>query len=127
MNREYFDILEKLGPPLWWDDQAVPRYKPFHPNLCGIYDNEVALCVIKCQSCGQEFRVAFAWYRLSGEPSLTHILQQTGELYYRDPPNNDCCASGPTMTSEFKEVLEFWIRNCPTGWVKVEPPIKIEI
>lgn len=63
MHQSYPDLLERISdPPKWWDEHGVPRYQEHHPNLCpDIYADEVALLVIACQCCGQEFRVQMSW------------------------------------------------------------------
>ena len=33
MLRDYFDIRSRLGEPLWFDDNGVPRYVPFTPGM----------------------------------------------------------------------------------------------
>lgn len=43
MHPDYRDIRDQLGPPRWWDARGVPRYAPFSPDLCGAYNDYVAL------------------------------------------------------------------------------------
>lgn len=125
MNRSYSDITSRLGEPLWWDEQAVPRYEPFHPCHCGIYDVEVVLARISCQACKRDFTVAFTRTHMDVMGPVNGSLASqmaAGALSYGDPPNIDCCAAGPTMSSDFKEVLEHWVLKSPTGlWARVIP------
>ena len=45
MFTEYNDILKKIAePPLWWDENRVPRYVEFAPQyIADIYSDEAAL------------------------------------------------------------------------------------
>lgn len=48
----YHDIMSKLGCPLWFDENAVPRYCEFHPHyLANIYADEAVLLHVGCQVC----------------------------------------------------------------------------
>ncbi len=111
MNHHYRDITDKLGPPLWWDEYAVPRYCDFAPTeVAYIYAGEAVLLLIECQSCGSEFRVAMTCNELHGSPSLATLIR-SDEIHYGDPPNAECCAAGPTMNSVPKRVLEYWTND----------------
>lgn len=112
MHCAYTDITSKLGDPIWWDENAVPRYCPFSPEAAAnIYAREVALVEIQCQMCGHQFPVAFSWSSLETlhnvqiPPISERIIKK--ELCYRDPPNY-CCNSGACTTSVPLRVLEFW-------------------
>jgi hypothetical protein len=111
MNHHYKDIRDKLGPPRWFDEAAVPRYCEFSPHVThNIYAREVALVKIACQSCGHIFQVAMSWpsnFLLQPEDSLEKRVEESS-LWYVDPPNVECCPAGPTMTSITHRVLQFW-------------------
>jgi hypothetical protein len=112
MYNHYRDILERIDePPKWFDEFGVPRYVAFSPeHLANFSAAEAALAEISCQSCGRRFRVALTdafpakGLALSDEIRLRRI-------HYGDPPNLDCCGSGPTMNSVMHEVIEYWFRN----------------
>jgi hypothetical protein len=111
MLPDYADIVTRLGDPLWWDRNGVPRYEPFHPHHCGVYAKYVALLLVTCQNCRREFKVASEWPKefIRGEvelPSPTSI----GSFHYGDPPRHDWekCLVGDTENSEPRRVLEFW-------------------
>lgn len=123
MLRDYSDIKSRLGEPLWYDDNGVPRYEEFKPDMCGVYDDQVVLLEIGCQDCGRKFKVVNCWDKLREifrdrinrhlanpiEPLPTKV----GPNYYHygDPPNHGCV--GDTMNSEPIRVLEFWHKeNC---------------
>lgn len=129
MLRDYQDILDRAGMPLWWDDNGAPRYEPFHPRLCGVYDRYVALLRVECQNCGHEYDVASAvdghglTYKPAGEingekvylPAFADVKLPTvehgiGSFHYGDPPPQ-CCGSGATMNSVPRKVLQFWRRD----------------
>lgn len=130
MHCDYKDIIDKLGKPLWWDENAVPRYCEFAPDLvANIYAKQVALLEIACQHCGYRFNVAMSSRLLDqvkGWPSLAECVVNK-RIYYGDPPNYGCCAPGPTMTSDSLEVLEFWTRDYITFERKPEFEISLEI
>ena len=132
MNQAYDDIRDRIdAPPLWFDEAAVPRYAPFHPQrLSCIYGREAALVEIACQSCGHRFHVAFCRSRMDdvqdhqkGRERRTlsqSILEKT--IHYGDPPNVDCCPAGPTMNSDPLRVIEYWLRDDTTSheWARVK-------
>lgn len=128
MNHHYRDIRDKAGEPLWWDENAVPRYCEFGPReTANIYAREAALVLIRCQDCGAEFKVAFSY---SPWPDREKISDQikTDVIHYGDPPNADCCPAGPTMNSVPVRVLEFWTQTdlVTDGWRRV-PDLEREI
>lgn len=115
MNREYKDIIDRLGPPFWWDDQICPRYAEFHPNLCGVYDDQVALLLIECQFCREKFRMAKSWskYDYCLMPGNRWELEPSPHrdkdwYYVGDPPRHEC--TGDTMSSDTIKILRFWRR-----------------
>ena|SRR3990167_6240916 len=102
MKARYSDILSRVQEdPKWYDGYGVPRFDDFHPELCpDIYSHHVALVLIACQSCSQEFEVEMhaSWF-----DSLNfHIL------HYGDPPIHDCV--GDTMNCEDLAVLQAWLK-----------------
>lgn len=118
MNRSYLDITSCLGEPRWWDDQAVPRYQSFAPDLCGIYDEAVSLLEIRCQRCGRSFTVASAWDPTTellwgGRARIEPTSTDGGWLHYGDPPNHGCV--GDTMNAIILRVLQYWERGTAEG------------
>lgn len=121
MNHSYEDIISRIaGPPLWWDEHAVPRYCEFSPNVtANIYAIECVLLLIACQSCETEFHVCMsqsAWQtHESGRALASYIADD--EIHYGDPPNAcpDSCA-GSTMNSVPLRVEQYWIRE--HEWVR---------
>ena len=117
MNHDYSCIRSRIPTePLWFDEHAVPRYDPFKPEeVANIYAREVAFVLIECQSCKREFHVAISGTLGELTPEVT-----SGDLQYGDPPNVDCCASGLSMSSIARRVLEFWRKNPYYGdWFRV--------
>lgn len=114
MKQEYDDITSRLGDPLWWDENGVPRYEPFSPrHNANIYADECALVEIACQACGHCFMVGLSSGPL-GSPLHRRILDHA--VHYGDPPNYGCCGSGPTMNSEPVKVVEYWRREHVGEW-----------
>jgi len=121
MRPSYKDIRSRIAEsPNWYDDHGVPRYGDFTPtNAANLYASEAVLAEIKCQGCGQLYRVSFSYN--VGEtidpvrPLAQHI--RAGQLDYGDPPNA-CCHVGATMSSIPIRVLEYWSFSFPPngGW-----------
>lgn len=124
MNNPYLDIRRDRPPPIWWDEHAVPRYCLFRPTeVANTYATGCALLLIECQGCGEQFMVAAS---ASDYRELEDAIRLR-ELGWGDPPNVDCCAAGPTMTSVPKRVLSFWRKPAPSfGWERV-PELEVEI
>lgn len=126
----YLDIIEKAGSPLWYDENGVPRYVEFHPNLCVMTSAEEAFLVeVVCQGCGTVFRVALTWKNeercIAGHvlPPPDRLTKTGGSgLHYGDPPNVGCCVAGPTMSSDFHRIIEAWVRSGGqySQWIKLE-------
>ncbi|MEY9533063.1 hypothetical protein [Sinorhizobium fredii] len=111
MKPVYDDILSRIDiPPIWFDENAVPRYCEFAPSeAASIYVSEVALAEITCQGCGHLFRVAFSYVNMGSKSIAEAIRAKT--LDYGDPPNIRCCLGGPTMSSEPRRLVEYWHRH----------------
>jgi hypothetical protein len=134
MYQPYIDILKRLGAPLWWDENGVPRYEDFAPRDCAnIYAEFAALLEIRCQGCDRLFPVASTWgisdaiianrlddvvWDAEGKnPTPKHGLPKEGSagaFGYGDAPWHDYdggfngqCA-GTTMTTATVRVLQFW-------------------
>jgi hypothetical protein len=119
MNHHYKDIRDRIAePPQWFDENAVPRYCPFAPNeTANIYAQQIVLLRIRCQNCGRPFDVCMSWCEtdtILGR-AVSSLEEQVRErvIHYGDPPNTECCPSGPTMNSEPDRVLQFWRH---AGW-----------
>ena len=115
MNNTYDDIRSRIPePPTWWDENAVPRYGEFdHTKMADIYARTRALIRISCQNCGHQFDVARSWSYDSPK------VKDAPFLHYGDPPNIQCCSSGPTMSSNSLRVLQLWQREVGHRWVRV--------
>lgn len=125
MLPDYRDIRRRLGEPIWFDARGVPRYDPFHPDLCDVYASHVALLEIACRACGERFLVAveadrhMTLARAGREPALPSRGDPGSFGYLGDAPwHGD--ARGPcegvTMTGESVRVVEFWRRGESVGW-----------
>lgn len=134
MHRDYKDIRKRIPtPPLWFDEHAVPRYEPFAPAwIANIYAEECVLLRIHCQSCDAVFDVCLSTspmdkirFQMTYGNAWVSLAAQAAqrELEYGDPPNVECCASGPVMSSVAIRVLEFWRRG--DGWQRV-PELEID-
>lgn len=110
----YRDIIARCGPPLWWDEHAVPRYVEFQPHECSdIYAQACCLMLIQCQGCEAEFKVCISegpYDKMRNGFSLEQLVQKE-VIHFGDPPNTDCCPAGATMNSEPVRILEFWDRT----------------
>jgi hypothetical protein len=118
MKAPYCDIVDRLGDPIWWDENGTPRYCEFYPgHLSCIYAREAILFCVACQACGKTFAVAMSSGPFSGVGLLAKITDHG--IHYGDPPNAGCCAAGPTMNSEPQYVISAWRRNIPGDWERV--------
>lgn len=117
MNHNYDDIRSRIAEePTWFDEHAVPRYGAFEPgNVADIYADEAILVEITCQGCGHKFAVAFSKGMLNRDDRPLSRCIAVKDVHYGDPPNIGCCASGPTMNSEPRRVLEYWFRHVPSS------------
>ena len=129
MHTSYEDIMSRIPEePIWFDEHAVPRYIPFAPReAANIYARFVALLLIACQGCGREFRVAMSQSsmgRYGGFDRDGALIQHpamddafaSGNVGWGDPPNVSCCGAGPSMSSEARQVLEFWESARSLDW-----------
>lgn len=126
MHTRYSDILSRIAAdPLWWDENAVPRFDPFSPNLmANIYAEEAALVRVECQSCRTPFEVAFSHARQSTSipedwpedtPLAISELISRRSLEFGDPPNTGCCEAGASMSSVPVRVLQYWFKPIIRG------------
>lgn len=141
MYQPYMDIIERLGRPLWWDENGVPRHVPFAPHLCAdIYADMAALLVISCQGCNERIEVSSTWSKMkviteaiarkeaidtrvryddSGRstPISMPAPGDPSPFGYGDAPwhgyNGDmkCQCAGTTMTTSVAAIIEFWERH----------------
>lgn len=144
MNNSYMDIRSRIpAEPIWFDENAVPRYCEFSPEkVSDIYSDRVALVLISCQGCNHQFMVAFS----SSLGTRIEFLMRAGyvgkeienldndilwkdiqnrRLHYGDPPNINCCAAGPTMNCIDHRVLEAWQKE-NFKWVR-KPEFEVPI
>jgi len=133
----YQDLRERLGEPLWHDQNGVPRYAPFEPDLLGIYDTWACLFVVQCQACRRQFDCATG-YDLTGD--ISWILRSSKEeledgfalrddanammerfMAWGDAPwhDDDNQCAGTTMTTYIVDIKELWHRS-DREWQRVE-------
>lgn len=125
MKPSYPDIVE-LGDaagigPEWFDEHGVPRFRPFHPSLLGVYDTFAVLARVRCQEarCRRQMLVGVGWDRIDLRAVLAgkqpdDCVRSLGRLAsgfdYGDPPRHDCPGAGETMGSDLDRLLEVWER-----------------
>lgn len=127
MNASYADIIDRIyEPPLWWDENAVPRYSIFTPHeASNIYADEVVLLRIRCQACHREFDVCMSKGHLDSGHPLAYLIRDSS-IHYGDPPNIGCCDVGLAMNSEPLQVLQYW-KQLDNDFVRLpELEVKIE-
>lgn len=132
MHNNYADIraLTDQAPP-WFDEHAVPRYVPFHPDHCAnIYAREVVLLEIACQDCHKRYTVAMTWDSMDCAYGRARLSERVadGSLHYGDPPNacGDDCMAGASMNCIDLRVLEFWNHPTPFEWVR-RPELEVAL
>lgn len=106
MKQNYYDIIEKLGEPLWYDNFGVPRYADFKPEMAGIYSKYVALLEVKCQCCQKVYRVASVVTEFASRVKLP-IEKDIGSFAYGDPPHCGECKCPATNAVPVK-ILQLW-------------------
>lgn len=126
MHHFYKDIVERAGKPDWYDENEVPRYGKFKPDMVpDIYADQAVLMRIGCQGCQLEFKVAlsfkqFGFIRLA-DGSIAHHdgtinKSNRNQIHYGDPPSHiDTDHGGSTMNCIDREIIEFWERSKRKG------------
>lgn len=138
MLPDYDDIRELIDrPPDWFDKYGVPRYKPFSPDMLGIYDDFALLVLIQCQSCTQFMKVGSGWshydqyryFRMGDDLPEPWTLRDLAEGYhYGDPPRHGCPGAGETMGCIEIKIQEAWTRDRKKReWVRDAGVEKIDI
>lgn len=135
----YQDLREKLGAPHWIDQHGVPRYKPFHPDLLGIYDRWAVMFEVECQACRKRFRCAGGVSRLhivrtplekvkvitieTIEQALDHLVSW-GDAPWHDADGDEAGFSsqcvGTTMTTAIPVIVEVWHYDAIGEWSLVD-------
>jgi hypothetical protein len=117
----YSDILD-LAPtrPLWWDEQAVPRFCQFAPDkVSNFYAREAALLLVRCQfGPAHCFVVAVSVPQQEGTTLADEI--RAGTIHYGDPPRIAECGDGDANSIAIR-VLQYWRYICeprPARWVR---------
>ena len=122
----YSDIRSRIKEePLWVDDNGVPRYDKFNPDLVSsIYAEEAILLSIECQDCGQKFLVGMCWSQMNRifNPHSASFTERIKEylkerdkkdlwfpVHYGDPPSHGCV--GDTMNCIDIAIMEFWLKE----------------
>ncbi len=124
MKTSFEDIKNLTNKePVWYDKHGCPRFCEFSPKLVpNVYATCALLMKISCQRCGKIFKVSLN-YGAGATPfeSLKRYKDKRskGRLFpvqYCDPPNHDC-PTGNVMSSNSKEILEFWMKE-NGNWVR---------
>jgi hypothetical protein len=136
MLHHYSDIRDRLDEPQWWDESGVPRYCDFAVNrTADIYCREACLLLIACQDCGHRFKVCMSAGECAFGPKGLELTRGSlaaavldGSLHFGDPPNIDCCPSGPTMNCVDLRVLQFWSRKADSHveWER-RPELEVDL
>lgn len=119
MKACYYDIIVKLGAPLWWDENGVPRYAPFAPYLSGDPDaRQAALLQVVCPHCRQVCRVSVSSKYIDLD-IMSDLMARGAEGLYGLLPHYDHCGH-PRMAS-LVAVIEVHRRDNMSSWRKVYP------
>lgn len=110
MRHDYPDLVDLAhgAKSQWYDENGVPRYRPFEPELCpNIYADIRVLMLVRCQNCHQQFAV-----QMSADAFDSGLRNQPiRNWHYGDPPAHGCV--GDTMNCEDVAILEVWWRGYP--------------
>lgn len=123
MRARYSDLLALFAatPPLWYDENGVPRWAAFQPLLrADVYATELALVRVAC-GCGKEVDLAISSRApvLGGATLGAQI--RAGRLLPIEAPALDCCDAGPMRYVEPLRVLQFWRLGeigLPSAWCR---------
>jgi hypothetical protein len=123
----YEDIRDRLGEPLWHDQNGVPRYAEFHPDLLGVYDVWALEMIVTCEGCGREFLCCSGIKHYAGSGPF-EILTTPGQamdylLGWGDAPWHmlgDIGCPGTTNRADFTP-LRLWHRG-DAEWTEVPIP-----
>jgi len=124
MLPKYKDILEladKAGvEPIWWDENGVPRFSSFDPEMLGVYDRLAVLGEVACAACGKCMQVGIGRPKISVAcnqivsydiDALVAVIEAWGDPPRhndeRDGTGGHGCA-GETMSSDFVRVVGAW-------------------
>ena len=133
MLPKYEDILALAeragaGEPKWWDENGVPRYATFHPDLLGVYDRYAVLAEVTCASCARVMLVALGRPKLEIRANATLARIDLVRLVslveaWGDPPRHDLrpgerCA-GETMSAGRVQVVQAWEQGDDFEWRQV--------
>lgn len=132
MLPKYEDILAvakraNAGEPIWYDENGVPRYAPFHPDLLGVYDRLAVLAEVTCASCGQFMLVGLGRQRIEitgttltkyDLADVAAIVEAWGDPPRHDLPSGERCA-GETMSCSRVRVVEAWEQGDDFEWERV--------
>jgi hypothetical protein len=113
MHVDYKDIIERAGPPDWYDANGTPRYGVISPRAVTVYADVVVASRIACQACSREFTVVVAFddYHicLSGVAKMPLPKRGDPPSHYGDPPAHGCV--GDTMNCDDLYVIDYWRRH----------------
>lgn len=122
MKASYEDIKKRIVDPiLWYDENGVPRYAKFYPDLSSnIYAKEIILLEIACQHCHKKFLVEMTFSNfdrifIKDKKSLSERLDLfikeknclMSPVHYGDPLAHNCV--GDTENCIDLRVVEFWL------------------
>jgi len=113
MKARYHDILSRIPEkPLWHDQNGVPRYDEFHPELCpDVYSDQVVLMEIACAHCDRTFAVEM-------HSNIWGSASPPKQWHYGFPPEHDCV--GDTMNAWDNSIMQAWYRQMDGEWVRRE-------
>lgn len=124
MLPDYSDIINHADTePIWFDQNGVPRFESFHPQMLGVYTKYALYATIACQSCGKRFNVGCGYnaYDFLYDGTIQHyeLDKLAKNFHYGDPPPHGCM--GDTMNCEDIETLQVYELNLDDGynWVRV--------
>jgi len=138
--RDILDLAEAAGAtPVWFDEHGVPRFRPFHPDLLGVYDCFALLAKLRCADryCGAEILVGAGWPRIdlsaviagADDAAVRNIEQLVAGFSVGDPPRHNCPGAGETMVCDLVSIIEVWEQPGVSDWVRrtdLEGPVDDE-
>lgn len=127
--RDILDLADACGKTAdWFDEHGVPRFRPFHPSMLGVYDCFALLARVRCADryCGAEILVGVGWQKIDlfalvtgREDSVVRSVEAlVAGFDLGDPPRHDCPGAGERMFCDLAEIVEVWERPGAGEWVR---------
>jgi hypothetical protein len=126
MLPDYMDIRDLTDrAPDWFGEHGEPRYRPFDPNMLGVYDKYALLVQLNCQACSKALLVGVGYtpYVWIADTGTGFVFEKVAKTFrYGDPPRHGCI--GDSMNSICTRIVEAWEQVRSFEWIR-RPDIEV--